>query len=44
MGKVSAFEGMRAVKSGALGLEGTAGLQLLDTKGGSIRSKHSIVV
>lgn len=35
-GEVAAFEGMRAVKSGTLGLEGTAGLQLLDTKEGSV--------
>lgn len=35
-GEVAAFEGMRAVKSGTLGLEGTAGLQLLDTKESSV--------
>lgn len=35
-GEVAAFEGTRAVKSGTLGLEGTAGLQLLDTKESSV--------
>lgn len=35
-GEVAAFEGMRAVKSGTLGLEGTAGLQLLDTTDSSV--------